>query len=247
MFGDMANVVTGSVNKKVNGVEYYFKLKTTNDSLLRANEQLYNELQKEDPNNQMLTRVKTDTIRIDSVVRYQSIQYLGAKVIANSVAAQNNYVVLTGPNVKNFTAQMAVVDVNNSVVGKITEVSGNYAVVMSLLHKDTRLSGKLTTTGETGTLIWDGVEPNQLTLTGISKSVVIKLGDQIVTSGFSTAFPAGLKIGKVSSIKKEEETGNFKIMVKTDCNFHDLEYGYVIQNKNKSTIDALINKQKTTE
>ena len=247
MFGDMANVLTGGVNKRVNGVEYYFKLKTTNDSLLKANEQLYNELQKEDPTNQLLTLQKVDTVRADSVVKYQSVQYYGAKVIANSVAAQNNYVVLTGPNVKNFTAQMAVVDVNNSVIGKITEVSGNYAVVMSLLHKDTRISGKLTTTGETGTLIWDGEEPNQLTLTGISKSVVIKLGDEIITSGFSTAFPAGLKIGKVSVIKKDEETGNFKIMVKTDCNFHNLEYGYVIQNKNKGAIDLLINKQKTTE
>lgn len=247
MFGDMANVMTGGVNKRVNAVQYYFKLKTTNDSLLKANQELYNELQKQDPSNQLLTLQKIDTVRIDSVIKYQSIQYFGAKVIANSVAAQNNYVVLNGPAVKNFAAQMAVVDVNNSVVGKITEVSGNFAVVMSLLHKDTRLSGRLATTGETGTLIWDGKEPNLLTLTGISKSVVIKLGDSIVTSGFSTAFPAGLKIGKVSSITKEVETGNFKIMIKTDCNFYNLQYGYVIQNKDKDVIDQLINKQKTSE
>lgn len=246
-FGSVANVVTGGVNKKVNAVEYYFKLRTTNDSLLVANEKLYNELQKKDPTNDLVVLEKRDTLRIDSVVKYQTIQYFGAKVVANSVASQNNYVVLSGPAVKNFAAQMAVVDVNNSVVGKITEVNGNYAVVMSLLHKDSRISGRLLKTGETGTLIWDGKEPNILTLTGISKSVVVKVDDTIITSGFSTAFPAGLKLGKVSSIVKESETGNFKIMVKTDCNFYNLQYGYAIRNKEKDIIDQLINKQKTIE
>ncbi len=247
MFGHTANKLTGGINSKVNSVEYYFKLKTTNDSLLRANENLYNELQKKDPANDLLIKEKRDTLLVDSVIKYQTIQYYGAKVVANSVASQNNYVVLSGPAVKSFAPQMAVVDVNNSVVGKITEVSGNYAVVMSLLHKESRISGRLFSTGETGTLIWDGKEPNLLTLTGISKSVVMKVGDTIITSGFSTAFPAGLKIGKINSIIKEAETGNFRIMVKTDCNFYNLQYGYAIQNKEKDIIDQLINKQKPSE
>ena len=40
-FGSVANMVTGGINKKVNAVEYYFKLRTTNDSLLVANEKYW--------------------------------------------------------------------------------------------------------------------------------------------------------------------------------------------------------------
>ena len=38
---------------------------------------------------------------------------------------------------------MGVVDPNHHVVGIITEVTNDYAVVMSILHKDSHISGKL--------------------------------------------------------------------------------------------------------
>ena len=65
---------------------------------------------------------------------------------------------------------MGIVDPNNAVVGIITEVADDYAVVMSLLHKDSHISGKLLKAGETGHVTWDGKEPNIITLTDIPKS-----------------------------------------------------------------------------
>ena len=43
----LANEVTGKINKQYNNVEYYFQLKKTNDSLVKANENLYNKLKQD--------------------------------------------------------------------------------------------------------------------------------------------------------------------------------------------------------
>ncbi len=42
-----ANEVTGKFYKQYNNLEYYFQLKKTNDSLIKANEKLYNKLRQD--------------------------------------------------------------------------------------------------------------------------------------------------------------------------------------------------------
>ena len=76
---DLANEVSGRVNHQYNKVEYYFHLKKTNDSLMRENERLYNMLKADFNIPDTSTRVGVDTIRIDSLVKYRSVQYKGAK------------------------------------------------------------------------------------------------------------------------------------------------------------------------
>jgi cell shape-determining protein MreC len=43
---------------------------------------------------------------------------------------------------------------------------------------------------------------NYITLTGIPKSAKIAKGDSIISSGFSTALPKGLKVGYVDAVFK---------------------------------------------
>jgi len=179
MFGNTANKLTGGINKQYNNVEYYFQLKKTNDSLVKANERLYNMLAQNYliPDSADVKQV-VDTIKIDSIKQFRRFTYREAKIVSNSVAAQNNYLVLYGPQVPDMKVGMGVVDPNNAVIGNITEVSGQYAVVMSLLHSDSKLNGKLFKTGETGTVSWDGKNPDELIFSGISKGVSLKKGEE---------------------------------------------------------------------
>ena len=73
-------------------------------------------------------------------------------MVSNSVSAQNNFIVLGRGTAKQLKKGYGVVDLNNAVVGIVTDVSDNFAVVMSLLHKDSKISGKLLKGGETGTV-----------------------------------------------------------------------------------------------
>ena len=245
-FGNTANKFTGRINKQVNRVEYYFQLKKTNDSLLKANEVLYNKLRSNYNITDSLDKTVIDTMRIDSVLRYRKFNYLNAKVIANSIAAQSNFIVITGTNVHIFKKGMGIVGINNDVVGVITEVNGDYAAVMSLLHKDSKLSGKLLKSGETGTLSWDGKKPNILTLNNIPKSAKISIGDTIITSGFSAIFPKGIMIGRITDIKPETTNNNYRITLKSAANFYNLEYVYAIESADADAIKTILDKAKAS-
>lgn len=245
MFGSTANRITGKVNTQYNKVEYYFRLKRTNDSLVKANERLYNMLaQNYDIPDSIATRQVIDSIKVDSVLQFRKFTYISSKVVANSLTSQNNYLVLHSPNVSKMRVNMGVVDPNNAVVGVITEISGDYAVVMSLLHKDSKLRGKLFKTGETGDVTWDGKDPNLLTFTGISKGVKIAKGDSVITSGSSAIFPRGLLLGRIDDIYQEQGSSNYRIVLKTGANFHTLEHAYTIDNVQQQAIDKLLENTK---
>lgn len=244
MFSNTMNQVTGKINKEYSKVEYYFQLKKTNDSLVAANERLYNKLRMNFELPDTSSKMVIDTIQVDSLEQYRKYQYLAAKVVSNSVVSQNNFIVLGRGQAQQLKEGMGIIDPNSGVVGIITEVSRDYAVVMSLLHTDSHISGKLLHGGETGTLNWDGKTPNILSLTGIPKSAKVAKGDTIISSGFSTSFPKGMMIGIVQEVTPEKSTNNFKIKFRSSANFYNLEFVYAIDNKQAENINKLLDNVK---
>ncbi|MBK8519782.1 MAG: rod shape-determining protein MreC [Chitinophagaceae bacterium] len=244
VFSKTSNQVTGKINEKYNGITSYFRLKKTNDSLVAANEMLYNKLKADFEYPDTTSRLKIDSIKVDSMEQFRKYQYYPAKVVYNSVASQNNFIVLGRGSSQKIKQGMGVIDPNSGVVGVVTEVSAGYAVVMSLLHKDSHLSGKLLKGGETGTLNWDGKTPNLISLAGIPKGTKVVKGDTIISSGFSTSIPKGMMMGIVEEVKPDKSTNNHLIKFKTAANFYNLEFAYVIENKQTDEIKSILEKEK---
>lgn len=244
LFSSASNQLTGKVNKQFSRVEYYFQLKKTNDSLVKANAKLYNKLKADFELPDTTAKVFIDSLKVDSIEGYRKYRYYPAKVVYNSVAAQNNYLVLSRGLAQQVKIGMGVIDPNSGVVGVITDVSNDFAVVMSLLHKDSRISGKLLKGGETGTLNWDGKTPNIISLTGIAKSAKLAKGDTIISSGFSTSFPRGMMVGTVLEAIPEKSSSNYLIKFRSAANFYNLEYVYVIENKQAENIKDMLDNVK---
>jgi len=245
-FGSTANQLIGNINKRYDNIEYYFQLKKTNDSLMKANERLYNQLAYNFNMPDTNIKQRVDSIRLDSIESFRQFTYLSGKIVSNSVSSQSNFLVLSGNNVSKMRVGMGVVDQSNAAVGVISDVSENFAVVMSLLHKDSKISGKILKTGETGTVTWDGKYPNVLTLNDIPKSTKLTKGDTIITSGFSTFFPKGLMLGRVEEVYQDKSSNNVKVAVKTAANFYNLEFGYAIDNVQQIGIRKLLDKAKAS-
>lgn len=203
---------------------------------------MYNKLKENFQVPDTVSKFVIDTLKIDSLEEHRKYRYLRATVLENSVTTQSNYIVLGRGKNQELKEGMGLIDVNNGVVGIITAVSSDYAVVMSLLHKDSHLSGKLLKGGETGTLSWDGKAPNIISITGIPKSAKVAKGDTVITSGFSTTFPKGLLIGTVTEVVPEKSTSNYSIKLKTAADFYNLQYVYVIDNKQQEAIKEMLDK-----
>lgn len=245
VFSESTRNITGNINKKYSTVYNYFHLRQVNDSLLAANEMLYNKLRENFALPDSLGREFIDTLKIDSLVKFRKFNYIGAKVVSNSLVSQSNYIVLDKGALSGIREGMGVIDPNSSVVGIVTEVTSSYAVVMSMMHKDSHISAKLKRGGETGILSWDGAEPNAVYINNISKGAKVYKGDTAITSGFSTAFPKGMLIGRVSSVYKISANNYNKLKLNTTTDFHSLAYVYVIANKDSDGVDSLLNKIKT--
>lgn len=230
VFMTAANELTGKVYQQYNHLEYYFNLEKTNDSLVKANERLYNKLKQDFEVPDTVNLSVIDTIKVDSLESYRKFLYMQAKVISNSVNLLNNYIQLSRGAKQGLSKDIGVIDANNNVVGTIIDVSDNYAVVMSLLHMQSSISAKLKKTGEEGTVIWDGKEPNIVLIKNISKSIKISTGDSVVTSGFTERFPYGLLIGTVKEIVPDKKSNNYTVKIKTAVNFYNVQFVYIINN-----------------
>jgi rod shape-determining protein MreC len=245
VFSSTANQLTGKVNEQYNKVENYFHLKKTNDSLWAANEKLYNKLKEDFQLPDTISKAVIDTMKVDSLTQYRKYTYLHAEVIANSVNTQSNFIVLNRGKLGNLKKGMGIVDINNGVVGSVSDVSNDYAVVMSLLHKDSKMDGMLLRgNGETGTVTWDGVTPNILSITHIPKSAKVVKGDTIISSGNSTSIPKGKLLGFVTEVFLEKSTNNFLIKFRSAANFYNLQYVYAIDNSEQEAINELLEKAK---
>jgi rod shape-determining protein MreC len=244
MFSGTANQVTGKINEQYNKVEDYFHLKKTNDSLVSANEKLYNKLKIDFALPDSATKTFIDSLKVDSMQQYRRYNFMQATVVANAVTSQANYIVLGRGEAQHLRKGMGIIDANNAVVGIITDVSSDYAVVMSLLHKDSHIDGKLLKTGETGTISWDGEIPNVLTMSRITKGVKVAKGDTIISSGQSTYFPKGMLIGTVTEVTSDKSSTNVFIKLKSFADFYSLQYVYAIDNTQQEEINKLLDKAK---
>jgi rod shape-determining protein MreC len=244
VFSNTANQFTGKINEQYNKVEDYLHLKKTNDSLIKANEQLYNKLRSDFQLPDTASKTVLDTIKVDSLTQYRRYTYMQAAVIENSVNTQSNFIVIGRGKAQQLKEGMGLVDINNATVGIITAVTDDYAVAMSLLHKDSHIDGKLLKSGETGTISWDGAAPNIVSINRIPKSAKVVKGDTIITSGNSTYFPRGMIIGYVMEVLPEKSSNNYAIKIKTAADFYSLQYVFAIDNKQQEAIDQLLEKAK---
>lgn len=225
-FLNSSNKLSGDLYRRYNDVQYYFHLRITNDSLAHENARLHNELLADfslkDTSGEKIMTIKDSTGE-------RKYRYITAKVVNNSVNTLMNYLTIERGSKDSIAPNMGVIS-SNGVVGIVRSVSDHYAVVLSLLHKDTRISARLTRSGNFGSVRWDGRNPEMATLTDIPRNVKVYRGDSVVTSGYSTIFPENILIGYVEGFTEQKASNFHTIRIRLATNFYKLQYVYVIDN-----------------
>lgn len=229
-----SNQIIGSIYERVNGIEKYLHLSAVNDSLAKENVALRNQLKSSFYNDSVTSRKVVDT------VNHVQYEYIVAEVVNKSITARNNYITINRGAKQGIKKGMGVIG-PNGVVGIVWNVSENFASIQSILHEDTRITSSIEGTPYFGPLVWNGKDPNIVTLTDIPNQLQLKKNARVVTSGYGVIFPKGILIGHVlrSGIKGG---GSFlDISVKLSTNFYALQYVYVIKNnlqKEQETLES---------
>ena len=204
---------------------------------------MYNKLKQDFEVPDTVNKFVVDSIKVDSLEQYRKFLYMQAKVIGNSVNLPNNYIQLSRGTRQGVNKDLGVLDANNAVVGTVIDVSNNYSVVMSLLHRQSNTSAKLKKSGQEGSVTWDG-QPNLVLMRNIPKSIIVNKGDSVITSGFTDRFPYGLLIGTVIEVIVEKSSNTVTLKLKTAADFYNIEYVNIINNLKKEEPQQLLKKVK---
>jgi rod shape-determining protein MreC len=210
---------SGFIFNKEKNIKDYFLLKKINNQLLQEQKNLIKQIEVLKKNTEA-NLLKIDSIECPLVITQ-------AKIVQNTWQKKNNFLTVDKGESHQIKAHLAVAN-NNNLVGMTHTVSKNFTTVISLLNTNWKVSAKIKNSGHYGTLNWNGRDFNIMELRDIPKNAPIKIGDTIVTSGYSNTLPENLHIGVVENYHIEEKTNFLKISVKLFVDFTSIQYVYIM-------------------
>ena len=220
VFFTSANVVAGKVYEVSGGISSYFHLKSVNEDLLDRNMALEQQITNLE---NRLKDYRIDSITMNSIRYLEQADYkiFKAHVIRNSLNQADNYITLDKGSSSGIRPEMGVVD-GNGVVGILYKTSPSYSLVISVLNSKSSISCKIIGSEYFGYLKWEYGDSRYAYLKDLPRHAEFNLGDTVVTSGYSTVFPAGVMVGTVDDMSDSNDGLSYLLKIKLATDFGKL-------------------------
>lgn len=214
-----ANAVTGKVYEWDSAVESFFSLSGVNSQLTQRNAFLEQQVRMLDDSIARLTRSQEAAVtRLSSMVPFQGCRLIPAKVVANMVNRYDNLITIDKGSADGVRRDMGVV-CGMGVVGIVYLVSEHYSIVIPALNSHSNISCTIQRRGYFGYLRWRGGSSQLAYLEDVPRHAHFKLGDNVVTSGYSSVFPPGVMVGKVLHVFNSADGLSYRVQVKLSTDF----------------------------
>lgn len=214
-----ANAVAGKVYEWDSAVESYFSLSGVNSQLTQRNAFLEQQVRMLDDSIARLTRSQEAAVtRLSSMVPFQGCRLIPAKIVANMVNRYDNLITIDKGSADGVKRDMGVV-CGMGVVGIVYLVSEHYSIVIPALNSHSNISCTIQHRGYFGYLRWRGGSSQLAYLEDVPRHAHFKLGDNVVTSGYSSVFPPGVMVGKVLHVFNSADGLSYRVQVKLSTDF----------------------------
>ena len=215
-----ANAVSGKLFEWNSAVGQYFSLIDVNEQLTQRNIYLEREVE------QLSEKLRTATRDSSLVEKMQKnviagLQTIPAKVVSSSLDKANNFITIDKGSLDGVKKDMGVV-CGTGVVGIVYLVSQRYSVVIPVLNVKSNISCKIQNRGYFGYLRWKGGASEYAYLEEVPRHAHFKLGDNVVTSGYSAVFPPGVLVGKILHVFNSSDGLSYRVMLKVSTDFGKL-------------------------
>ncbi|EFA96865.1 rod shape-determining protein MreC [Hoylesella timonensis] len=223
-----ANVVVGRIYDWSSQLEHFFSLTKVNEELTARNIALEEKIS--DLSEKLTTVTKDSSYVKDSLLLpVQEMKLIPAKVVSNSIIRPDNLMTINKGSKDGVKKDMGVV-CGTGVVGIVYLVSPQYSVVIPLLNTKSNISCKIENREYFGYLIWQGGATDIAYLDDIPRHARFKLNENIVTSGYSSIFPPGIKVGKILHVYNSADGVSYRLSIKLSTNFSTLRDVSVVDN-----------------
>ncbi len=225
-----ANVVVGKIYEWESKTASFFTLTKANEELAIRNFYLERQVDQ-------LRRLYAEATRDTTTMERSELQFLSqyqlipAKVVDNSLNKLENLMTIDKGRADGVEVDMGVA-CGNGVVGVVYLVGDHYSVVIPVLNaSSSRISCAIRDRGYFGYLHWYGGDPTVAYVEDIPRHAKFRLGEWVVTSGFSSIFPSGVLVGKIEQAYNSSDGLSYKLKVQLSTDFSCVRDVVVISDK----------------
>lgn len=232
VFFTSANKAAGNIYAMITDVDSYFGLQEENTTLKEYNKELIEELERA----QNELRALKDTLLLDTFVHAQAADrgfyYKTATAVNSSLNRIENFVTIDKGLSDGVCSEMGVFN-EQGVVGITYQSSDSYSIVIPLLNSKSNINCRVKGSNSFCALQWDGKDIRYSYLVDLPRYAVFEKGDTVVTSGFSSIFPAGIPVGRICSLEDADDGLFYKARVELFVDFSTIDNLIVVGNKGK--------------
>lgn len=230
-FVQLSMDVSAMMYEKTSELTKYFGLYSTNEELVRHNTELQKKVEH-------LQNIVSSNEYLASVGHDSAVAFVPAKIVSKTLNDLDNYFILNKGEKDGISEGLGVV-CNSNVLGVVQYVSRNYSAVLLAMSAKMKLSGMIKNDGHLCTVIWDKVSTSKAEIEDIPYHIDVKIGDTIVTSGFSSIFPENYVIGTISKITKNKSTASNDLQINYSVDFMRAKYAEIVIPKDINEINKL--------
>lgn len=220
-----------NINSRVKETVDFFlnfsEVKLENEELKEKNTKLANELIEYESLKDEVERLREALNFTESKNNYN---YVGVNIIGYSGnSLSDGYIIDKGSN--DGIAKNMVVVSSKGLVGKVTKVSSNFAIVQSILNENIAVAVIDQQTREAvGVLqgLSDKKDNNMPVVYNLPINSDVKEGDIIITSGLGKIYPKEIPVGTIVSVEEDNVKVMKSAVVEPFVNFNELEELFVV-------------------
>ena len=212
-----ANAVTGKLYEWDANVETFFSLTKVNQELTQRNAYLEQEVQKLSDSLVCVTKDSSIYYR-DQFALLRNYRLIPAKVVANSIDKPGNLMTIDKGSADGIHKDMGVIS-GTGVVGIVYLVAEHYAIVIPVLNTKSNISCMIQNRGYFGYLRWKGGVSDLAYLEEVPRHAHFKLGDYVVTSGYSAVFPPGVRVGRILHVFNSADGLSYRVQLRLSTDF----------------------------
>ena len=212
-----ANAVTGKLYEWDANVETFFSLTKVNQELTQRNAYLEQEVQKLSDSLVCVTKDSSIYHR-DQFALLRNYRLIPAKVVANSIDKPGNLMTIEKGSADGIHKDMGVIS-GTGVVGIVYLVAEHYAIVIPVLNTKSNISCMIQNRGYFGYLRWKGGVSDLAYLEEVPRHAHFKLGDYVVTSGYSAVFPPGVRVGRILHVFNSADGLSYRVQLRLSTDF----------------------------
>lgn len=239
--GGLQNVRKASITvlsyleEPLSNIRVYRTALKTNRQLHKQNIVLLDELSR-------LRSAREQNIELTKLLGFRDTskhEILPVKIVSKNLTGINNFMTINAGTNDSVDIGMPVVH-PGGLVGRIVEVSPNYAQVMPFLNPMFRVSSRIQQTRAYGVVSWESQKLDELVMNYVPQTIPVEIGSIVETSGYSQKFPVNIPIGQVIRTEPDSGLQTQRIYLKPFVSLYEIAEASVMKFTPDAEADSLL-------